>query len=110
MSGIEDMFGNNELKKPKREKVKTVSNIQKENYAATNTTDTKKEKKKTIGRPRTKTEEEKIINIAIPLSVYKKMNLAKLQYNNNLTLYINSLIERDLDENLERYKENLLDI
>lgn len=107
MSGFEEMFGNNGLKKPEKNK---VENVQKENDTAKNTTYLKKEKKATLGRPRTKTEDEKIINIAIPLSVYKKMNLAKLQYNNNLTLYINSLIERDLDENLEKYKEKILDI
>ena len=109
MSGFEEMFGNNGLKKPEKNK---VENVKKENDTATNMnmTHSKKEKKATLGRPRTKTEDEKIINIAIPLSVYKKMNLAKLQYNNNLTLYINSLIERDLKENLEKYKEKLLDI
>ena len=106
MSGLEDMFGNNGLKKPENAKHEEG---QKKNGTVVNDI-IKKEKKATLGRPRTKTGQEKVINIAVPLSIYKKMNLAKLQYNNNLTLYVNSLIERDLEENLEKYKERLLDI
>lgn len=110
MDGLQNMFEPNAIKKP----------VKKESDNATQKTDAaaeiqenatqNKASKPALGRPRTKTEDEKIINIAVPLSVYKKINVAKIQYNNNLTLYINSLIERDLNENLEKYKADLLDI
>lgn len=58
------------------------------------------------GRPRTRTEEVKIANIAIPVSVYNDMTAHALAvYNNNLTGYINALIKKDLDANLENYKK-----
>ncbi len=57
------------------------------------------------GRPKTRTEDVKIANIAIPVSVYNDMTeYALALYNSNLTQYINNLIKKDLDENLKTYK------
>ncbi len=64
----------------------------------------KDEVKKRPGRPRTKTEETKTINIAVPVSVLEKIDIAKVCYGNNLTCYINRLIEKDLKTNYEQYK------
>lgn len=61
--------------------------------------------KKRGGRPRTKTENCKTINIAIPESLLEKIAVAKVMHGGNLTLYINRLIERDIQENYEKYKE-----
>ena len=58
------------------------------------------------GRPKIRTEAVKIANIAIPLSVYNDMTAHALAvYDNNLTGYINSLIRKDLDANLDNYKK-----
>ena len=56
------------------------------------------------GRPKTKTEATRTINVAIPVSMLEKIDTAKICYGNNLTLYINKLIERDIDANYENYK------
>ena len=50
--------------------------------------------KKKPGRPKTKTEETKTINIAVPVSVLEKIDIAKVCYGNNLTCYINRQIGR----------------
>ena len=46
----------------------------------------------------------KTINIAVPVSLLDKVNIAKLKYQNNLTKYINHLIEQDLEKNFENYQ------
>lgn len=110
--GLENMMKNKQMGKPEPTQDTTKENGSDEHIAAETLPKpkSKKTKRTTLGRPRTKTEDEKIINIAVPISVYEKMNLAKLQYNNNLTLYINKLIEQDLKKNLAKYKEKILDI
>ena len=60
--------------------------------------------KRKVGRPKTKTEETKTINIAVPVSVLEKLDTVKVCYGNNLTQYINKLIERDIEANYENYK------
>lgn len=60
--------------------------------------------KKKMGRPKIKTEETKTINIAVPVSKLEKINIAKMKYNDNLTRYINELIDKDLEENMETYE------
>lgn len=62
------------------------------------------EPKRSVGRPKVKTEETKTINIAIPLSVLEKMDIAKAKYGDNLTKYVNTVIEKDLEANFESYK------
>lgn len=57
-----------------------------------------------VGRPREKQEYEKTINIAVPVSVLEKMNVAKLKYGNNLTRYVNKIIQKDLDAHYDEYK------
>lgn len=61
--------------------------------------------KKKVGRPKTKTEDCKAINIAVPLSVLEKMEVAKVMYRDNLTLYVNRIIEKDLEANYDKYKQ-----
>ncbi len=61
------------------------------------------EEKKKVGRPKVKTEPEKTINISVPVSLLEKMNVAKAKYSNNLTRYVNAVIEADLDANYEKY-------
>lgn len=61
--------------------------------------------KKKIGRPKVKTEPEKTINIAIPISTLEKMDVAKVKYGNNLTRYVNAIINADLEANYDKYLE-----
>ena len=46
----------------------------------------------------------KTINIAVELDVLEKVDIAKVKYGDNLTKYINALIEKDLEANFESYK------
>lgn len=68
------------------------------------------QEKKKVGRKpldpdgRKKKEYTKTINIAIPLETLEKVNIAKLKYGDNLTKYINALIEKDLEVNFEAYQ------
>ena len=57
-----------------------------------------------VGRPKIKTEETKTINIAVPVSILEKLNVIKKCYENNLTKYINTLIEKDINVRYEEYK------
>lgn len=57
------------------------------------------------GRPRVKTEETKTINIAVPVSVLEKLEVAKRVRGGNLTAYVTAVIVSDLDANFEKYKE-----
>ena len=59
--------------------------------------------KRKVGRPKTKTEETKTINIAVPVSVLEKLDTVKVCYGNNLTQYINKLIEKDIEANYDNY-------
>ncbi len=61
--------------------------------------------KKKVGRPKTKTEPERTINISVPVSILEKMDVAKVKYGNNLTKYVNAIIKADLDQNYEKYLE-----
>lgn len=66
--------------------------------------ESKNKVKKRVGRPKTKTEETRTINIAVPISVLEKMDVAKVCYGNNLTGYINKLIEKDIAANYNKYE------
>lgn len=59
---------------------------------------------KKVGRPKVKTEKQKIINIAVPESVMEKVEIAKAVKGGNLTAYINKLIIDDLAENFDEYQ------
>lgn len=78
--------------------------------AVTNTDEPKKAKKgkktgKPVGRPKVKEGEYKTINISVPVEMLEKMDVAKLKYSNNLTAYVNAVIEADLNANFEKYKK-----
>lgn len=60
---------------------------------------------KKVGRPKTKQGEFKTINIAVPVEILKRLKNIKEVYQGNLTLYINKLIEKDLNENYNKYLE-----
>ncbi len=65
----------------------------------------KKEKNKG-GRPRKRTEPYKILNIGVPISVYEDVYQYALPlYDNNMTVYINTLIKKDLESNIDSYKQ-----
>ena len=62
--------------------------------------------KRKPGRPKVKPDGEyKTINISVPLELYNQMTIAKLKYNDNLTEYVNAVIQRDLSENMELYEQ-----
>ena len=65
----------------------------------------KPKEKRSVGRPKIKSEETKTVNIAIPLSVLEQINIAKLKYGDNLTKYINEIIAKDLETNMETYQQ-----
>jgi predicted DNA binding CopG/RHH family protein len=46
----------------------------------------------------------KTINIAVEFDTLDKIQIAKAKYGDNLTKYINALIEKDLEANYEEYK------
>lgn len=61
-------------------------------------------KKKKGGRP--SNGDVKKITLAIPTDLYESMEIgATLFFKGNKTAYINALIKKDLDENLDKYKE-----
>ena len=60
-------------------------------------------KPKKVGRPKVKQGEFKTINIAVPVEILNKLKNIKEVYRGNLTLYINKLIEKDLNENYDKY-------
>lgn len=62
-------------------------------------------KKRKVGRPKTKLEPTRNINIAVPVSILDRMGEIKACYGGNMTRYINSLIEKDLEENYQKYKD-----
>lgn len=63
------------------------------------------ESPKKVGRPKVKTEPCKTINVAIPVSVLDKIEIAKAKYHDNMTEYINAIIAKDLDDNMKDYKK-----
>lgn len=67
--------------------------------------DNTSDKPKKVGRPKTKQGEYKTINIAVPVEFLDKLKDVKEVYQNNLTLYINKLIEKDLEANYDKYLE-----
>jgi len=63
----------------------------------------KEEKKKRCGRP--SAGEVKRISLAIPMDMVDGIGAAAaLFYKGNVTSYINALIKKDLDENMEKYE------
>lgn len=59
---------------------------------------------KKAGRP--SNGKTKKITLAIPINLYEDMEVgASLFYKGNKTAYINDLIKRDLEKNLEKYRE-----
>lgn len=81
-----------------------TSNV-KTNPRTVNVEEEEKPKKK-VGRPKSKPEGNyKTINIAVHEDKMPKIEIAKLKHGNNLTQYINDLIDQDLATNYEKYVE-----
>ena len=60
-------------------------------------------KKNKSGRP-TKGKVHKI-SLAIPVELYEGVEFASYFFRGNITAYINNLIRRDLEKNLEKYRD-----
>lgn len=61
--------------------------------------------KKKVGRPRTIEVERKNINIAVPVYLLEQYDEVKKALGGNQTAYIVNLIEKDMKENYEKYKD-----
>ena len=59
--------------------------------------------KRKSGRPK-KGEVHKI-SLAIPVELYEGVEFASYFFRGNITAYINHLIRRDLEKNLDKYRE-----
>ena len=57
------------------------------------------------GRPKSKKEPDRQVNIRVPLSIMAEWDEIKSVYGNNLTQYINKLILADLKANKQMYLE-----
>lgn len=77
----------------------------KETVAAVQTKIESESTKGKVGRPKVKTEPTKTINIAVPVSLMEKVEIAKCKYNNNLTEYINAIIRADIEANMDKYNQ-----
>lgn len=70
-----------------------------------------KEIKKPTQRGRKKTKDVKNtctnINVAIPNELFEKWKEIKKARGNNLTQYVTDLIQKDMDENYDKYKQVL---
>ena len=84
--------------------IKTIENTPEPNVTKVET------QKKQVGRPpldpdgKKKKDYTKTVNVAIPLDTLEKIQIAKVKYGDNLTKYINAIIEKDLEANFESYK------
>ena len=65
--------------------------------------ETAKKKSSKLGRPK-KGEVHKI-SLSVPVEIYEGVELASYFFRGNITAYINNLIHRDLERNLEKYRE-----
>lgn len=65
--------------------------------------------KRKVGRPKTRDVRNtcRNINVAVPIDLLDKWDEVKLVHGNNLTGYITKLLERDMENNYERYKDIL---
>lgn len=63
--------------------------------------------KRKAGRPKTRDVKHtcKNINIAIPITLLNQWEDIKIVHESNLTGYITKLIEKDMNDNYEHYKE-----
>ena len=65
--------------------------------------DSRKAEKEKTGRP-SKGKVHKI-SLSIPVEIYEGVELASYFFRGNMTAYINNLIHRNLERNLEKYRE-----
>lgn len=61
--------------------------------------------KKKVGRPKTIEVPRRNINIAVPIYLLDKYDEVKKALGGNQTAYIVNLIEKDMKENYEKYKD-----
>lgn len=67
----------------------------------------KSTKKRPVGRPKTKDVKNtcKTININIPIFLINKWNDVKSIHGNNMTQYITNLMQKDMENNYDKYME-----
>lgn len=90
-----------------------LDKTEKESMAAVNNTDIqqampkKATQKGKVGRPKTKDVKNtcKNINVAVPKELLEQWEDVKIVHGSNLTAYIIKLIEKDMEENYDRYKD-----
>ena len=61
--------------------------------------------KKKVGRKKEFTEPRKSTNVKVTMDLWKKWEEIQTAHGSNFTGYVNKLIQKDLEENFEKYKE-----
>lgn len=84
--------------------IRGINKQQPETIKVTDTVIQEDKPKRKVGRPKTRKEETKTVNVAIPVSVLEQIDVAKCKYGNSLTAYINAVVAADLKENFSKYK------
>lgn len=87
--------------------VKPETKVEAPKEATTESKETKAKSKGKAGRKVTKDVKNtcKNINVAIPNELYDKWKEIKTARGNNLTQYVTDLIQKDMDENYDKYKQ-----
>lgn len=84
------------------------------NKAAQNVQEFAKDKIETINKEKNEEKSKggrpskgavKKITLAIPEELFESIEIASILFKGNRTAYINSLIKKDMEQNLEKYKE-----
>lgn len=61
--------------------------------------------KKKVGRKKEFTEPRKSTNVKVTMDLWEKWEEIQIAHGSNFTGYVNKLIQKDLDENFDKYKE-----
>jgi hypothetical protein len=87
--------------------VKPETKVEAPKEATTESKETKAKSKGKAGRKVTKDVKNTCtnINVAIPNELYDKWKEIKTARGNNLTQYVTDLIQKDMDENYDKYKQ-----
>lgn len=87
--------------------VKPETKVEAPKEATTESKETKAKSKGKVGRKVTKDVKNTCtnINVAIPNELYDKWKEIKTARGNNLTQYVTDLIQKDMDENYDKYKQ-----
>lgn len=61
--------------------------------------------KKKVGRKKEFTEPRKSTNVKVSMDLWAKWEEIQVAHGSNFTGYVNKLIQKDLEENFDKYKE-----